>query len=211
MKYYFSTFEVINTIQIFANTFHSAAVHSRGYLIKFWMIFTLEKRIDLPGKLLTFMFFISRVSGGALSIDAKRHIWFTRRAGIFASLLLLLYYWGLCCEILQLNFSLKYYSHGTLNVCTFKPVRFGVVMGKSHWKNLISNTKQNVRSWKSCGHSSMKSFPLHLWQERFFLCIGEDTKFCFEWLITCAQTRKKWIKWLVRGRNASILGQILWK
>ena len=77
------------------------------------------------------MFFILQVSDSALSIDAKRHIWFTERASIFAFLLLLLYYWGLCCEILQLNFSLKYYPNGTLNGCVFEPVRFGVVMGNT--------------------------------------------------------------------------------
>ena len=67
------------------------------------------------------------------------------------------------------------------------------------------------RLWKSCGHSSLKRFPLHLWQERSFLCNGEDTKFCFERLITCYQTRKKGIKRLVEGRNSSILWQTLWK
>ena len=157
------------------------------------------------------MFFISRVSGGALSIDAKRHIWFTERARVFALLLLLLYYWGLCCEILLLNFSLKYYSNGTLNGCVFEPVSVGVVMRNSHWKSQISSVIQNVRSWKSCGHSSMKRFPLHLWQERSFLCNVEDTKFRFEWLITCPHTRKKGVKRLVRDHNTSILGQTLWK
>ena len=153
---------------------------------------TLEKRIELPGKLFTFMFFISRVSGGALSIDAKRHIWFTGRASIFAFLLLLLYYWGLCCEILQLNFSLKYYSNGTLNDCVLEPVIYGVVIGNSPWKKQILNVIQNLRSWKSCGHSSMKRFPLHLLQEISFLCNGEGTKFRFEWLITCPPNQKKW-------------------
>ena len=153
------------------------------------------------------MFFISRVSGGALSIDATRHIWFTGRASIFAFLLLLLYYWGLCCEILQLNFSLKYYSNGTLNGCVFEPVSFGVVMGNNHWKNQISNVTQNVRSWKSCTHSSMKRYPLHLWQERSFLCKGYDTKCRFDWIITCPHSRKKGVKRLVRGRNTSYLLQ----
>ena len=152
------------------------------------------------------MFFLLRVSGGAMSIDVKRHIWFTRRASIFAFFLLLLYYWGLSCEILQLNFSLKCYSNGTLNGCVFEPVRFGVVMGNSHWKSQISNLTQYVRSWTFCGHSSMKRFPLHPWQERSFLCNGEDTKFRFELLITCPQTRKKGVKRLVRGQNTSILG-----
>ena len=155
------------------------------------MIFILEKRINLPGKLFTFTFVISRVSGGAMSIDAKRHIWFTGRVAIFAFLLLLLHYWGLCCEILQLNFSQKYYSNGALNGCVFEPVSFGVVKEKSHWKSQISNTTQNVRLWKSGSHSSMKKLPLHLWQERSFLCNGKDTKFPFEWSITCPQTRKK--------------------
>ena len=157
------------------------------------------------------MFFILRVSVGALSSDAKRHIWFAGRASIFAFLLLLLYCWGLCCEILKLNFSLKYYSNGTLNVCAFEAVNFGVVMGNSHWKNQISNVAQNVRWWKSCGHSSKKRFPLHLWQARSFLCKEEDTKFRFEWLITCPQTREKGVKRLVRGWNTSVLGQTLWK
>ena len=137
------------------------------------------------------MFFISRVSGGALSIDAKRHIWFTGSASIFAFLLLLLYYCALCCEILQLIFSLEYYSNGTLNGCGFEPVSVGVVVGNSHWKNQISSVTQNVRSWKSCGYSSVKRFPLHLWQERSFLCNGENTNFRFEWLITCPQTGKR--------------------
>ena len=137
------------------------------------------------------MFFISQVSGGALSIDAKRYIWFTGRASIFAFLLLLLHYWDLCCEILQLNFSLKYYSNGTLNHCVLEPVSYGVVIGNSHWKNQILNVIQNVRSGKSCGHSSMKRLPLHLLQERSFLCNGEDTKFRFEWLITCPPNQKK--------------------
>ena len=35
------------------------------------------------------------------------------------------------------------------------------------------------------------SSPLYLWQERSFLCNGEDKKFRFQWLITCPQTRKK--------------------
>ena len=157
------------------------------------------------------MFFVSRIFGGALSIDAKRQIWFMERASIFAFLLLLLFYWGLCCEILQLSFSLKYYSNGTLNDCAFEPVSVGVVMGNSHWKSQISNVTQNVRSWKSCGHSSMKRFLLLLWQERSFLCNGEDTKFRFEWLITCPQTKKKGVKRLLRGRNTSILEQTLWK
>ena len=90
------------------------------------------------------MFFILRVSGGALSIDAKRHIWFTGRASIFAFLLLLLYYWGLYCGIMQLNFSLKHYSNGTLNDCVFESVNFWVVMGNSNWKSQISNITQNV-------------------------------------------------------------------
>ena len=118
------------------------------------------------------------------------------RASIFAFLLSLGYYWGLYCEILHLNFFLKHYSNGTLNGCVFEPV---------------SNVTQNVRSWKSCGHSSMKRFPIHLWQERSFLCNGEDTKFRFEWLITCPQTKKKGVKRLLRGRNTSILEQTLWK
>ena len=157
------------------------------------------------------MFFVSRIFGGALSIDAKRQIWFMERASIFAFLLLLLFYWGLCCEILQLSFSLKYNSNGTLNDCAFESVSVGVVMGNSHWKSQISNVTRNVRSWKSCGHSSMKRFPIHLWQERSFLCNGEDTKFRFEWLITCPQTKKKGVKRLLRGRNTSILEQTLWK
>ena len=84
-------------------------------------------------------------------------------------------------------------------------------MGNSHWKIQISNVTQSVRSWKSCGHSSMKKFPLHLWQERSFLCNGEDTKFRFGWLNTCPQIRKKGVKWLMRGQNTGILGQTLWK
>ena len=83
------------------------------------------------------------------------------------------------------NFSLKYYSNSTLNSCVFEPVSFGVVIGNSHWKSQISNTTQNMRLWKSCGHSWMKRFPLHLWQKISFLCNGEDTKFRFEWSITC--------------------------
>ena len=145
------------------------------------------------------MLFISRVSGGALSIDAKRHIWFTGTASIFAFLLLLLFYWGLCCEILLLHFSLKYYSNGTINYCVFDPLSSGVVIGNSHWKSQISNVTQNVCSWKSYGHSSLKRFPLHPWQERSFLCNGEGTKFCFEWLITCPQTAKKAVKQLMGG------------
>ena len=93
----------------------------------------------------------------------------------------------------------------------FEPVHFGDIMCKSHWKSQFSNTTQKVRSWKSCGRSLMKRFPLPLWQEIYFPCIGEDTKFCFEWLITCPQTRKKGVKRLVRRRNASILEQTLWK
>ena len=65
---------------------------------------------------------------------------------MFAFLLLLLYYWGLCCEILDMNFSLKYYSNGTLNDCVFELVSFGVVMGNSYWKSQISNVTLNVRS-----------------------------------------------------------------
>ena len=128
------------------------------------MNFRLVKRIDLPGNMFTFMFFIVRVSGGALFIDAKRHIWFTGRVGLFAFFLLFSYYGSLWCEVLQLNLSLKYYSNGTLNGF-LRPVHFGDIMGKSHWKSQISNTTQKVHSWKSCGHSSMKRFPLPLWQE----------------------------------------------
>ena len=157
------------------------------------------------------MFFISRVPGGALSTDAKRHVWFTGRASIFAFLLLLLIFWGLCCAISQLNFSLKYYSNGSLNGCIFEPVSFGVVMGNGHWKSQISNVTQNVHSWKCCGHSSRKRFLLPLWQERSLLCNGEDTKFHFEWLITCLQTTKNGVKRLVTGRNTSITGQTPWK
>ena len=110
--------------------------------------------------------FISQVSGGELSIDAKRHIWFTGREDIFTFLLLLLYYWDLCCEILPLNFSLKY-SNSTLHGYVFESVRFGVVVRNRHWKSQISSTTLNVRLWKSCDHSSTKNFPPHLWQERY--------------------------------------------
>ena len=152
------------------------------------------------------MFFILQVSDGALSIDAKRHIWFAGRASILTFLLSLLHYWGFCFEILQLNFSLKYYLNGTSNGCVFEPVSFEVVMGNSYWKSQISNVSQNVLSLKYCGHSSTKRFPLQLWQEISFVCNGEDRKFRFEWLITCLKTRKKGVKWLVRGRNTIILG-----
>ena len=49
-----------------------------------------------------------------------------------------------------------------------------------------------------------EKISLHLWQEISFLCNGEDTKFCFEWLITCPQIRKKGVKRLVGGRTASM-------
>ena len=111
--------------------------------------------------------FISQVSGGELSIDAKRHIWFTGRADIFTFLLLLLHYWDLCYDILRLNFSLKYYSNSTLTGYVFESVSFGIVMRSRHWKSQISSTTLNVHLWKSCDHSSMKRFPPHLWQERY--------------------------------------------
>ena len=135
LKYYFSTLEVMITFQIFANTFHSAALCDTGYLITFWITYLNHTRKEnwTSRESVHFMFFILRVFGGALSIDAKRHILFTGRASIFAFLLLLLHYWGLCCEILQLNFFLKYYSNGTLNDCVFERVSFRVVMGNSHW------------------------------------------------------------------------------
>ena len=88
----------------------------------------------------------------------------------------------------------------------FDPLSSEVVIGNSHWKSQISNVTQNVCSWKSYGHSSLKRFPLHPWQERSFLCNGEGTKFRFEWLITCPQTAKKAVKQLMGGRNTSILG-----
>ena len=37
LKYYFSALEVMITFQIFANTFHSAALCDTGYLITFWI------------------------------------------------------------------------------------------------------------------------------------------------------------------------------
>ena len=83
-----------------------------GSVRRFQILGGQQKKGHLWGRNIP-MFFISRVSSGALSIDAKRHIWFTGRASIFSFLLLLLYYWALCCEIFQLNFSLKYYSKGT--------------------------------------------------------------------------------------------------
>ena len=110
--------------------------------------------------------FISQVSGGELSIDVKRHIWFTGRADTFTFFLLLLYYWDLCYDILPLNFSRKYYSNSILIGYVFESVRFGVVMQIRHWKSQISSTTLNVYLWKSCDHSSMKRFPHHLWQER---------------------------------------------
>ena len=114
--------------------------------------------------------------------------------------------WDFAAEFLP-KILFKWY----LESLCFWASKFWICDGNSHWKSQISNVTQNVRSWKPCGHLSMKRFPLHLWQERLFLCNGEDTKFRFQWLITCPQTRKKGIKRLVKGRNTSILGQILWK
>ena len=111
--------------------------------------------------------FISQVSGGELSIDAKRHIWFTGRVDIFTFLLLLLYYLDLCYDILPLIFSRKYYSNSILVGYVFESVRFVVVMRSRHWKSQISSTTLNVHLWKSCDHSSMKRFPPHLWQEKY--------------------------------------------
>ena len=169
---------MISTFEIFTKTFHSAALCGWGYPITFWITYLNHTRTEnlTSVEIAHFYVFYIAVSGGALSIGTKRHIWFTGRASIFAFLLLLLYYWRLCSEILHLKFSLKDYSNGTLNGFVFEPVI---------WKSQISNVTQNVRSWKSCGHSSMKRFPLHRWRERSFLCNGEDTKFCFQGLITC--------------------------
>ena len=132
----------------------------------------------------TFMFFILRVSGGALFIDAKRHIWFTGTRGLFAFFLSVSYYRSFCCEVLQLNLSLKYYSNGTLN-------KFWRYNRKKPLEN--PDFKHHTKSalGKTCNHSSMKRFPLRLWQEIYFLCNGESV-----------------IK-LVRRRNTSILEQTL--
>ena len=68
--------------------------------------------------------------------------------------------WGFAAEFIS-----KILFKWHLEWLFFRPVHFGDIMGKSHWKSQISNTTQKVHSWKSCGHSSMKRFPFPLWQE----------------------------------------------
>ena len=135
LKNYFSTLEVIKTFQIFANTFHSAALRDRGYLITFWITYlnhTRKENWTSRESVHFYVFYIASLWWCIVHWCKETHL-FTGRASIFAFLLLLLHYWGLCCAILQLNFSLKYYSNDTMNDCVFELVRFGVVMGNSHW------------------------------------------------------------------------------
>ena len=195
---------MINTFQIFENTFHSADIRGRGYLITFWITNLIYTRKENWTSNEAVNFYIFYIASLWWCIDAKRNTWFTRGGSISAFSFLLLYWWSLCCKILLLNISLKYYSNGTLIGCIFEPVSFVVSMGNCHWKSQISNVTQNVHSWKSCGHFSMKRFPLHLWQERSFLCYGENTEFRFEWLITCPKTRKKEVKRLLTDWRTSI-------
>ena len=161
------------------------AVHGRSYLITWSSWISHYKRELTCQRSCSLLCFLYRVSGCGLFIDARRYIWFIGRACIFAFLLLVLYSWGLSCEIWQLNFSLKYYSNGALNDRIFEVVNFGFVIDSNQWKSQIPNTTQNVRFWKSCSHSSMKRFPVNLWQDRSFLCNWEDTNFCFERFIAC--------------------------
>ena len=190
---------------MFANNFHSAALRGKGYLT--YLNHTRKENWTSREAVHFDVFYIASLWW--CTVHWCKETYLIYREG--KHICLLVYYWGLCCEILQLNFSQRYYSNVTWNGCVFEPVSFGVVMGNNHWKSQISSVTQNLRSRKPCGHSSMKIFPLHLWQERSFQCNGEDTKFRFEWLIPCLQTRKKGVKRLVRGRNTSILGQNLWK
>ena len=118
------------------------------------------------------------------------------RASIFAFLLLLAYYWGLYCEILQLNFFLKHYSNGSLNGCVFEP----------DFKRYTKCTFMKI-FWSFLD----EKIPPPLMTGKIVSVQWRGHKFRFEWLITCPQTRKKGVKRLVRGRNTSILGQILWK
>ena len=180
---------MINTFQIFANTFHSAALRGRGYLITFWITYlnhTRKENWTSREAVHFYVFYIASLWWCIVHWCKETHLIYGE--GKYICLLVITF---VLLGILQLNFSLKYYSNGTLNDCVFELVSFGVVMGNSYWKSQISNVTLNVRSWKSCGHSSMKIFPLHLWQEISFLCNVEDTKFRFEWLITFPPNQKK--------------------
>ena len=199
---------MINTFQIFANTFHSASLRGRGYLITFWITYlnhtrkgnwTSKEAVQFYGFYVASLWWCivhwcketHLIYGGG-----GKHIYLLVITFVLLGPLL----WDFAAEFLP-KILFKWY----LEWLCFWASTLWSCNGEDHWWSQISNDTQNVPSWKSCGHSSMKRFPLHPWQERSLLCKWGDTKFRFEWLITCLQTRKKRVKRLVRGRNTSTL------
>ena len=169
----------------------------------FWMIFTLEKRIELLAKLFLFMFFISPAclcccivhwcKETHLIYGEGRHICLLVITFVLLGLLL----WDFVAEFLT-KILLKWYLEW---LCFWASMFWSCDRKKPCEKPDLKHHKNEMIS------PSMKLFPLHLWQERSFLCNGEDTKLRF-WVINymLPNQKKRGFKRLVRGQNASILG-----
>ena len=163
---------MINTFQIFANTFHSASLRGRGYLITFWITYLNHTRKDnwtSREAVHFYVFCIASLWWCIVHWYKETHLIYGEDKH-FCLLVITFVLLGLCFKILQLNFSLKYYSNGTLNGCVFEPGNFGIATGKARFQT----------THKIYVHENLVVIsPFHLWQERSFLCNGEDTKFLF--------------------------------
>ena len=144
----------------------------------FWMIFTLEKRIELLAKLFTFMFFISPAclcccivhwcKETHLIYGEGRHICLL----VITLVLLELLLWDFVAEFLT-KILLKWYLEW---LCFWASMFWSCDRKKPCEKPDLKHHKNKMIS------PSMKLFPLHLWQKRSSLCNGEDTKLRF-WVI----------------------------
>ena len=141
------------------------------------------------------MFFILRVSGGALSTDAKRHLIYGDSRHICLLVITFVVLGPLLWDFLA-EFISKIFFKWYLEWLHFWASKFWRCENFAFVKILLSSLDEKI-------------FPSPV--TRFFLCNGENTKFRFEWLITCPQTRKKEVKRLVRSWNTSILEQTLLK
>ena len=162
--------EVSNTFQIFANTFHSAAVRGRGYLITFWITYlnhTRKENWAYREAVYFYVFYIASLWWCIVRWRKKTHLIYGEGKHI-CLLIITFVLLGLCCEILQLNFSLKYYSNDTLNHCVFEPVSFGFVMG------IATGKARFQTSHKMYVHESL--MVISRWKDSPFTC---DRKDCF--------------------------------
>ena len=153
----------------------------------FWMIFTLEKRIELLATLFLFMFFISPAclcccivhwcKETHLIYGEGRHICLLVITFVLLGLLL----WDFVAEFLT-KILLKWY----LEWLCFWASMFWSCDRKKHAKSQIWNTikmKWFLLRWNY--------FPFTCDRKNLFCAMERTQNFVFESLITCPQTRKK--------------------